>query len=73
VIRCRPPSESDLRGLIANRLAAFQLEETSRNELVMLAVGLSHADVCRACDEAAKMAVLGDRRKIAADDLRRAI
>jgi SpoVK/Ycf46/Vps4 family AAA+-type ATPase len=73
VIRYRPPSESDLRGLIANRLAAFQLEETSRNELAMLAVGLSHADVCRACDEAAKMAVLGDRREIDPEDLRRAI
>ena len=64
VIRYRTPNESDLRGLIANRLAAFQLDEETRGELALLAVGLSHADVCRACDEAAKMAVLGDRREI---------
>jgi ATP-dependent 26S proteasome regulatory subunit len=36
-------------------------------------LGLSHADVCGACDEAAKMAVLGDRREIDPEDLRRAI
>jgi ATP-dependent 26S proteasome regulatory subunit len=37
------------------------------------AQGLSHADLCRACDEAAKAAVLDNRRDIALDDLQQAI
>ncbi len=37
------------------------------------AQGLSHAEICRACDEAAKMAVLEDRRRIDLADLERAV
>jgi ATP-dependent 26S proteasome regulatory subunit len=38
-----------------------------------LVQGLSHAEMCRACDEAAKAAVLDDRRQIALADVQQAI
>ncbi|MEX2287299.1 MAG: AAA family ATPase [Planctomycetaceae bacterium] len=73
VIRYRLPNQPELHDLIANRLATFQLSEAQIKELAGKAVGLSHAEICRACDESAKMAVLDDRRTIAATDLQRAI
>lgn len=73
VLRYRLPNEQELHDLIANRLAAFKLREVEMRNLARQAVGLSHAEMCRACDEAAKMAVLDDRRTIASADLQRSI
>ncbi len=73
VIRYPLPTENDLCDLIANRLAAFQIEGCHLKSLARHAVGLSHAEVCRACEEAAKAAVLNDHRRIQAVDLERAI
>lgn len=73
VIRYRLPTQSELHDLIANRLSAFQLGSDTIEQLVSQAVNLSHAEICRACDEAAKMAVLEDRRMIAPADLQRSI
>jgi SpoVK/Ycf46/Vps4 family AAA+-type ATPase len=73
VIRYRLPNQPELHDLIANRLAAFQLSAAQLEALAAQGVGLSHAELCRACDEAAKMAVLDDRRTIAPPDLQRSI
>lgn len=73
VIRYRLPQSDELRHLVANRLAAFKLDSIDLDQVSRLAAGLSHADVCRACDEAAKVAVLDDRRRVNAEDIERAI
>ncbi|MHB8974451.1 MAG: AAA family ATPase [Pirellulaceae bacterium] len=73
VIRYQLPAEHDLHDLVANRLAAFQIDRCQLESVARQAVGLSHAEVCRACNEAAKVAVLNDRRTIQVDDLERAI
>lgn len=73
VIRYRLPSDEDLHALIANRLAAFTIDRDQLDEMAQRAQGLSHAEICRACDEAAKMAVLEDRRCIDPADLERAV
>lgn len=73
VLRYQLPNEQELHDLIANRLAAFKLSESEMRYLARQAVGLSHAEMCRACDEAAKVAVLDDRRTIASADLQRSI
>jgi SpoVK/Ycf46/Vps4 family AAA+-type ATPase len=73
VIHYRMPSEAELHDLIANRLAAFELCEMEVAEMARLAGGLSHSEICRACNEAAKMAVLSDRRRIDALEFERAI
>ena len=73
VLRYRLPNEQELHDLMANRLAAFKLSTVEMRGFARQAVGLSHAELCRACDEAAKMAVLDDRRTIASADLQRSI
>ncbi|WP_459556821.1 AAA family ATPase [Lacunimicrobium album] len=73
VIRYKMPSESELSSLVFNRLAAFQLSNADLMQVTDAARGLSHAEVCRACDEAAKMAVLNDRRYIIIEDMLRAV
>ncbi|MEX0820076.1 MAG: ATPase, partial [Pirellulaceae bacterium] len=73
VIRYHLPSEAELGELIANRLAAFKIGKDACSKAASFAQGMSHAEVCRACDEAAKIAVLNDRRKIDLDALKRAI
>ncbi len=73
VIRYRLPSKEDLHDLIANRLAAFRVDRSEVEEMASMAEGLSHAEVCRACDEAAKIAVLDDRRRVDLADLQRAV
>lgn len=73
VIRYHLPTEAELRDLIANRLAAFHVDNDELSQMATLAQGLSHAEICRACDEAAKIAVLDDRRNIARKDVQRAI
>jgi SpoVK/Ycf46/Vps4 family AAA+-type ATPase len=72
-IRYELPHASELKTLIENRLAAFKLPSDSLAEAAKLAEGLSHAEVCRACDQAAKIAVLADRRTIGTSDLSQAI
>ena len=73
VIRYHLPSEKELQDLIANRLAAFRVDRVALDEIGSMADGLSHAEICRACDEAAKVAVLDDRRHIDIADLQRAV
>jgi len=69
-IRYQLPSEAELLSLIGNRLAAFSLKKSAVPSIAKLAVGLSHAEVCRACDEAAKHAVLNDLDNIDIDVLK---
>ncbi len=52
---------------------AFQVQSDDLSLMAGLAQGLSHAEICRACDEAAKAAVLDDRRQIALADVQQAI
>lgn len=73
VITYHMPDTDELSSLIANRLTAFQYHKSEIENLAESAFGLSHAEVCRACDEAAKLAVLADRKKIESSDLLNAI
>ncbi|NQT38323.1 MAG: ATP-binding protein [Planctomycetes bacterium] len=72
-IRYQLPGEQELRSLIENRLSAFEIGKHDLNQLATIAEGLSHAELCRACDQAAKQAVLADRRTIETGELRQAI
>lgn len=72
-IRYRLPEEEELEALIANRLATFKVPGNGLQKLASCACGLSHAEVCRACDQAAKVAVLSDRKTITFDEVAEAI
>ncbi len=73
VIAYELPDAIEIESLMANRLGAFEVIPESLGALAKRAVGLSHAEVCRACDDAAKTVVLSDSREITAKLLTNAI
>ena len=69
VIRYHLPDTAEIGRLISNRLRLFGVSQLNVKVLAKEALGLSHADVCRACDEAAKDAVLQDKTIVGPDVL----
>ena len=67
------PTVPQARALISNRLAIFDLKSFAWVQLDEPLKGLSHAEICKACDDAAKDAILEDRMKISEDSLVRAM
>ena len=72
-IRYELPSEAERRTLVENRLSAFKVDKRDLNQFASVSDGLSHAELCRACDQAAKLAVLADLREISKADLEKSI
>jgi len=72
-VRYELPSEAERRTLVENRLSAFKIGKRDLNQFARVSDGLSHAELCRACDQAAKLAVLADRREIAKAELEQSI
>ncbi len=63
------PERKMVRPLIENRLASFTLKRLPWKKIADASVGLSHAEIIRAAEDAAKEAVLYHRAGIAAQDL----
>jgi len=63
------PTQSEFRPLIENRLSLFNTKRLRWESIIEAARGLSHADIVRAAEEAAKVAVLANRKSIRTDDL----
>lgn len=62
-----------VRSLIKNRLAAFDLSSLALDSLVRVAEGLSCAEAVRACEDAAKDAVLHHDSRLSTELLQKAI
>lgn len=73
VIRYALPDAKMIRALIANRLSSFEIRQIQWPRVTSAARGLSHAEITRACDDAAKGAVLADTTKISTELLTRAL
>src|SRR5262245_38377519 len=73
VIRYELPDAPMIRALIENRLSSFDIRKLRWINVTRSAAGLSHAEITRACDDAAKEAVLADRRAIASASLEEAL
>jgi SpoVK/Ycf46/Vps4 family AAA+-type ATPase len=73
VIHYDKPTASEIRELIRNRLARFGLDNAVLGEATALATGLSHADICQACGDAAKDAVLRGTKTVELESLRDAL
>ena len=58
------PDAAAIKQLVANRLAPFTVPAFDWPQVEAHAKGLSHAEICQACDDAAKDAVLTDRPAI---------
>lgn len=73
VIQYTLPEGQMMRALIRNRLASFQVTTIDWKRIDAAALGLSHAEITRACDDAAKEAVLSDTRDISTAAIRSAL
>lgn len=69
VLRYAAPSGKEVRLLIESRLSAFSLNGMRWQKLLSAAQGLSHAEVARACESAARISVLGGEKTIAGEQL----
>ncbi len=69
VIEYQLPSKETAILIMKARLAMLKTDEVNWNEPADAAEGLSHADVARACEQAAKGAILGDRTSVKTAEL----
>lgn len=63
------PDAPDAKALMENRLSVFKTDQVDWTPVVAQALGLSHADIVRAAEDAAKQAVLNERTSIKTDEL----
>jgi SpoVK/Ycf46/Vps4 family AAA+-type ATPase len=73
VIQYLLPTEPQFKQLVQNRLSRFLGKRTGWKALWKAAQGLSHAEICRACDDAAKSHVLQGTHAIGTADLNHAL
>jgi SpoVK/Ycf46/Vps4 family AAA+-type ATPase len=73
VILYELPNGPMIRSLIENRLSTFDLSGLSWRQIAAAARGLSHAEVARACDDAAREAVLAGERQVESEALESAL
>jgi SpoVK/Ycf46/Vps4 family AAA+-type ATPase len=69
VIEYGLPDSALVRRLVENRLTSFDLGDVKWEEVVVSARGLSHAEVVRACEDAARGAVLSGERVVTSESL----
>lgn len=72
-LRYTLPSAAMTRRLVENRLSSFSTSRLGFKRIAVTAQGMTHADIVKACEDAAKDAVLGERSAIRTDDLKRAL
>jgi AAA+ superfamily predicted ATPase len=73
VVGFTSPTQPEVVSLIGLRLGAFDLAQSSLETIASLAVGLSYADVARACDDAIRTMALEGRDHLLDADLAEAI
>lgn len=64
VIRYAIPIDTQIDELIRNRLHAFLPNRISWKEIRQAAHGLSHAEIARACNDAAKACIMEDQERV---------
>ena len=64
VINYDLPTTEQIRPLIENKLAQFSCDIEDWPKLEELVKGLSHAEITRACDDAAKLTILEEKKEI---------
>jgi SpoVK/Ycf46/Vps4 family AAA+-type ATPase len=73
IIKFDKPDRVRICRIVENRLAAFDLSSLALDSLICQAEGLSCADVVRACEDAAKEAVLHHESRLSTELLQKAI
>jgi len=73
ILRYGLPSGDMVRNLVENRLTSFDLSGIRWRPVGVVARGLSHGEITRACEEAARRAVLAATRTITTEELQQAM
>lgn len=73
IIRFVNPGQVQIRTIVENRLAAFEIRNVDWTAITTVAEGLSAADITRACEDAAKEAVLHHETQISPELLLKAL
>lgn len=73
IIRFEKPDEKQTKAIIENRLSMFEMSDLQWDQLTAASIGLSAAEVTRACEDAAKEAVLHHSDRISTELLLKAI
>jgi SpoVK/Ycf46/Vps4 family AAA+-type ATPase len=73
VVRYDLPGGAMAKALISNRLSSFEISNLRWPGISSASKGLSHAEITRACDDAARETVLADHRSISTSALIRAL
>lgn len=64
------PTENEIKKLLDLKLNKYASKNLITNEIVDLAIGLCHADVSKACENAIKQAILADKKQISQEVLK---
>lgn len=72
-LRYGQPTPSMTRQLIENRLSNFSIKRLGWKSVLDAAEHMIHADIVKACEDAAKEAVLDERKQIKTSGLKRAL
>ena len=72
-LRYNLPTSSMTRQLIENRLSNFAITRLGWKSILETAEQMTHADIVKACEDAAKCAVLDERKQIRTIELKRAL
>lgn len=73
VVHYTRPTDEQVDKLVRNRLQMFLAKRLSWPRIRLAAAGLSHAEIARACDDAAKDCILHERRAISTTALERCL
>ncbi len=69
IITYELPDQDQIKNIIKNKLATFTLGKIRWTKINEIAEGLSHAEITRSCDEAAKQSILHDMDYISEEEL----
>ncbi len=64
VLRFNLPTEDEIKKLFDLKLNKFSTKKQITQELVNMTIGLCHADITKACENAIKQAILADKKQV---------
>ena len=67
------PTTTMARRLIENRFSSFDIRRLGWKSIIQAAQGMTHSDIVKACEDAAKDAVLDERRQVRTGELKQAL
>ena len=73
IIEYEKPEQTQIKAIAENRLASFSTNSVNWDKISTIAEGLSAADITRACEDAAKEAVLHHDTQLSTEILLRTL